>query len=152
MNKSTTEQKTTKDIILEYIQHNPRHYLKINIKGKEIHPCARCFGLWVGALIGFIFASPFWLGFVYIDNFNLIFSIAWLLALPCIIDWSTVKIGLRKGNNYIRILTGFLYGLGAIVYIFVLPANILLKIGSYALYEGIFYIIRKEYKLTHLNK
>jgi len=152
MNEVNTAQKSTKDLVLEYIQHNPRHYLKIRIKGKIIHPCARCFGLWVGAIIGFILASPFWLGFVYIDNFNLIFIIAWLLVLPVIIDWITVKLGLRKGNNYVRTLTGFFYGLGIVVYIFILPANILLKIGSYALYEGIFFIIRRKYRLTHLNK
>lgn len=148
MSESNKKHKTTKELILEYIEHNPRHYFKVKIKGEEIRPCARCTGIWLGWLVGFIIVSPFWLNLVFIDNFILIFVIAWLLALPNIIDWSTVKIGLRQGNNKIRGVAGFLYGLGVMVYIFILPANILLKIGSYGLYEAFFYIIRKKYRHT----
>jgi len=152
MNKSIDGQKTTKQLILDYIQHNKRHYITLKIKGKEIYPCARCFGLWIGTILGFFLTSPFWLGLIYIDNFILVFTAAWLLVIPNIIDWSSVKLGLRKGNNKIRVTVGFFYGIGVAVYIFVLPINILFRIGTYLLYELVFFLIRKKFNILHIKK
>jgi uncharacterized membrane protein len=45
--------------------------LNLNIFGKKIKPCARCFGLWLGILISFIITVPFWIGIIKIDNFYL---------------------------------------------------------------------------------
>lgn len=133
-------------IILKMFEHHPNHYIELNIFGKTIRPCARCFGLWTGILIGFFFSAPFWLGMIRANNFYLIFAISWLLAFPSIIGWSTVKLGLRQGNNNIRAAAGFLHGIGIITYFVVLPASILFKIVTYFAYELIFNIIR-----THLH-
>lgn len=149
--KSKDEEKSVKQIILEYIQHNPQHYIKLNIFKKTLYPCARCFGLCIGLLMGVLFSSPFWLGLVYVSvsNFALMFVISWLFVVPAIIDWSTVKLKLRKGKNSIRVITGFLYAIGITVYLFVLPANIIFKIVTYLSYEAIFYLIRWKYHIDH---
>ena len=82
---NTNENTNVKKIILEFIEHNPRHFLKIKIFKKTIHPCARCFGIWIGLITGFILFSPFWIGIFQIKNFFLIFTIAWIFAIPTIL-------------------------------------------------------------------
>jgi uncharacterized membrane protein len=138
-------------ILLRYIQHNPYHYIKIKVRGEKVQPCARCFGHWIGLILGFIFTSPFWLRIVYVPTqyFYLIFTIAWIFAIPTILDWGTVKLKLREGNNKIRVVAGFLHGLGAIIYFFVLPADIVFKIVTYSLYSGGFMAMRRLYNLQH---
>ena len=121
-------------ILLELIQHNPKHYFSIEVFGKKIYPCARCFGLWIGYLIGFILTFPFWYGLIFIDNFTLIFLISWLFILPSILDWATAKLGIREGGNKTRFATGFLHGIGVNIYLFVLPASVLFKISTIILY------------------
>ena len=140
---------TTKSIIIDFIQHNPRHYIKIKFKGTIIRPCARCFGLWLGLIVGLILSISFILKVIIISNFLLVFSISWVFVIPAIIDWSTVKLKLRRGNNKIRLTTGFLQGIGIITYFLILPASILFKIVTYGLYEGIFYLIRWKYHIKH---
>jgi uncharacterized membrane protein len=145
------EEDSIPKIVLRYIEHNPSHYTKIKVKGKEIHPCARCFGHWVGIILGIFLTSPFWLRIIYVPTqyFLFIFVIAWLFAIPSIIDWATVKLKLRKGNNNVRVVVGFLHGLGAIIYFFVMPADIIFKIWTYSLYSGSFIVIRRLYHLEH---
>ncbi len=145
MEKQRDEESIGK-ILLQIFQHNPRHFLKLNIFGKEFYPCARCFGLYAGILTGVFLLSPFWLGFLHTEKFVLIFIIAWIFALPNIIDWTTIKTNLRKGKNSIRIISGFSQGIGITIYFLVLPASIMFKIITYALYEIIFNIVRYCYK------
>jgi uncharacterized membrane protein len=145
-------EKPISQILREGIEHNPRHYIVLNIFNKEIRPCARCFGLWIGTFFGFIFSSPFWLGIIKTENFNLVFILAWLFAMPSIFDWSTVKLGLRKGKNSVRVFAGFFHGVGVIIYFLVLPAGIIFKILTYALYEGVFQIFRITFHLNHYKR
>ena len=141
--------KSLKQILVDFIQHNPRHYVTLKIFGRQIHPCARCLGLWFGLLVGFILSSIFWLGIYQIKNFILVFLIAWAFALPAIFDWISIKSNLRKGNNKTRLLTGFLLGIGIVIYFFVLPADIIFKVVTYSIYEIIFYIIRWYNHIRH---
>jgi uncharacterized membrane protein len=143
------EEETTLKIILKYIEHHREHYLKLNLFGKNFHPCARCFGYWSGLFFGFFFLSPFWLGIVHAGNFSLVFATAWLFAIPTIADWGSVKLGLRKGNNKIRAIVGFFHGIAVIIYFLVLPASIFFKIATYALYGSVFFFIRKKYHSSH---
>jgi len=145
------KEETTRSIIIDFIQHNPRHFIELNLAGKKIRPCARCFGLWIGLITAFFLSIPFIVGLYVLDNFLLIFLISWGLVIPAIIDWSTVKLGLRKGNNNIRVTTGFCQGLGIIIYLFILPAGIIFKLLTYGLYEGIFYLIRWKYHISHYS-
>ncbi|MCK4365479.1 MAG: DUF2085 domain-containing protein [Thermoplasmatales archaeon] len=151
MDKKTNEKESVVKIILEFIQHNPRHYIKLDIFGKTICPCARCFGFWIGLLVGFILSIPIWLGLFQIQNFILIFILAWLFTVPVIVDWSSVRLGLRVGKNSVRVSTGFLHGIGVIIYFFVLPAGIIFKVLTYFSYEIIFYVIRWRYHIQHYN-
>jgi uncharacterized membrane protein len=143
------EEDSISKILLAYIQHNSRHFIELKLFGKVIYPCARCFGYWLGLLVGFLIISPFWLGIFYATNFILIFIIAWLFAIPTIVDWSTVKLGLREGNNSIRVIVGYLYGISVIIYFFVLPAGVLFKVLTYFMYGSIFFMIRKHYRIKH---
>lgn len=143
------EEETVPKILLKYIEHHRYHYLTLKFLGKEIHPCARCFGYWVGLLIGFFLFSPFWSGFIHTDDFLLVFSASWVLAAPSLIDWSTVKLGLRKGNNNIRAFVGFLHGISTVMYFLVLPAGILFKVVTYTLYAVVFNLTRWTYHARH---
>ena len=134
---------------LGYLQHNPKHYLTLSLLNHIYYPCARCFGLLLGLLVGFILTFPFWLGVIYTYDFVLIFVIAWLFVIPSIVDWSTVKLGLRSSNNVIRVATGFLQGMGTMIYLFVLPADILFKIATILFYELVFEIVQSCY---HIHK
>ena len=143
------EEESVLKIIVKYMEHHKNHYLKLKLFGKNFQPCARCFGYWSGLFVGFFLLSPFWLGFYHADNFTLMFTISWLLSIPTIADWSSVKLGLRKGNNNIRAVVGFFHGIAVIVYFLVLPASILFKISTYALYGLTFFFIRRKYHSTH---
>ena len=50
-------------------------------------------------------AIPFQTGFIA----------ALILALPAIVDWMTQNVGLRESNNPVRIVTGFLEGVGVLL-------------------------------------
>jgi len=143
------EEDSISKILLMFIQHNKRHYIAISFFGKEIHPCARCFGYWLGLIVGFLLAIPFLLGFIIATDLLLVFIIAWIFAIPSIIDWSTVKLGLREGNNNLRVIVGYLHGIAVIIYFFILPASILFKILTYGLYGSIFFLIRRHYRIKH---
>jgi len=142
---------TIPKILLKAIEHNKDHYITLEIFGNKYYPCARCLGLWTGIFTGFFLSSPFWLGIYHANNFFLVFTIAWLFAFPSILDWVTVKLKLRKGNDKLRVVVGFLHGLGINIYIFILPANIIFKILSYLGYEVAFFEIRQRYRSKRYN-
>lgn len=50
-------------------------------------------------------AIPFQTGFIT----------ALILALPAIVDWTTQNVGLRESNNPVRVVTGFLEGVGVLL-------------------------------------
>lgn len=72
-------------------------------KGKQLPVCARCTGIHLGYLSLFLFLF----GLIYI---NMIFSI--ILILPTLIDGLTQAYFNRESTNTIRVLTGFMAGLG----------------------------------------
>ena len=146
------EDESVLKIILRFIEHNPGHSLNINFLGKNFNPCARCFGTWVGGFSGLLLFSPFLFGMYAASNFFLAFLVAWLFVLPSIVDWSTIKLGLRTGNNNIRFFVGFLHGIGVVIYFFVLPAGILFKLVTYGFYGFVFVEIRRKIKLNQVKK
>jgi len=50
-------------------------------------------------------AIPFQTGFIT----------ALILAFPAIVDWMTQNVGLRESNNPVRVVTGFLEGVGVLL-------------------------------------
>lgn len=95
-------------------------------------PChripSRCFhmGTWQMPLCyrctGIIFGFPFGL----LIGFLNIFSSRWpsmILLIPILLDVGTQEAGHRESNNILRILTGFLAGLGVGIFLFVWIQN-----------------------------
>ena len=95
------------------LAHN--HWITLNLKGYEVKICARCSGYLLGFIVphlGYrilgldspIFIDPFWQ------------LACFLLVLPLAVDWITQSWGLRRGNNRVRLLSGFFVGLGLFVF------------------------------------
>jgi len=127
------------EYMIRALEHN-EHYIELNIFGRKIRPCARCFGKIIGIFSSLILALPFVFGYLKID-FTTAFLLSWFLAIPAIVDWSSIKLGIRDGNNKIRFITGFLLGCGVTTYFIIMPASILFKILTFTLYEFVFAII-----------
>lgn len=69
----------------------------------QIPICSRCFGILLGLPIGL------WIGYSHL------FSSRWcgfIFLMPLFIDSGTQELGLRKSNNYLRLITGFWGGIG----------------------------------------
>jgi len=76
--------------------------------------CARCFGIYTGALVGMLI-YPFIRG---LDNFKIPNKWYLILALiPMGIDGTTQLLGLRESFNELRFITGFIGGFVALFYI-----------------------------------
>ena len=138
---------------LHQLCHN-KHHITLNLFGRELQPCSRC----LGRYLGIVFSLPFVLHlyFNYSFNFELIFTISWILASVAIVDWASVKAGLRAGSNSMRVTSGFLLGIGSIIYLFLLPTHIILNGISLWGYGFVFTVVAyivwcKEYNLSLKN-
>lgn len=87
-----------------------RHWITLRLFDKQLRLCARCTGIVLG------FTSLKTGSILYSSSIIFPSTIGFLLALfftlPSIIDWMTHNLNLRQSNNSVRILTGFLEGLG----------------------------------------
>ncbi len=136
--------------IKQLIEHNDEHFIELTIFGKTIRPCARCFGTFIGMLISFPVALLFYLGYLS-TSFTIGFIASWMLALPAILDWSSVKLGLWSGNNRVRVASGALLGSAILSYFLVMPAGIFFKFVTYLLYTSVFSIIYIHHKVGLTN-
>lgn len=130
-----------KEKIIQIIEHNPNHYIELNIFGKKIKPCARCFGKYIGIVTTLPLALLFIFGFLKAD-FTISFIVSWLLAIPAIIDWITVKTKKRDGNNRTRVASGFLLGVGIATYFLIMETSLIFKLVTFMIYSIIFALIR----------
>ena len=131
-----------KERIIRALEHNEQHYIELNIFGRTIRPCARCFGKFIGIIFSFILALPFVFGFIDLKiGFLPAFILSWSLAIPAIVDWSSVKLGIREGSNKTRFVTGFLLGCGITTYLIIMPASLLFKVVTFMIYEFVFALI-----------
>lgn len=126
-----------KKIIRKIIEHNPRHYLKIKIRGHWIYPCARCTGMYSS-----FFAVYFTQFFIRFDNVSLplIYIISWVFVSPFLVDWLTVKLEFREGGNRWRVFTGILCGIGFGIYLFYLPVDKITRVLSLIIFMIFFSI------------
>ncbi len=76
--------------------------------GLENYLCSRDLGILFGYIAGFI---------VLFAGFTLSFPLALLLMAPMIIDGTTQLFGKRESNNYLRLVTGFLFGFSLSLFI-----------------------------------
>lgn len=118
------------------VGHNPGHSVTFNVLGKKMRVCSRCTGMYWGTLISVPILAIFSLGEGY--DFWYIFGMSWFFVLPAILDWTTVKAGLWKGDNSIRLLTGFMLGAGGMLYLFLLPAPFIYRVASLWGYSMVF--------------
>jgi len=102
-----------KDIIT--LKFMPCHQIRersLVIKGKQFPVCYRCMFILVGLsqvslfyLLNFF--PPFWLGVMICMGMN----------VPLLMDGLTQRKGLRKSNNFLRSITGYLSGTGLALFI-----------------------------------
>ena len=82
------------------------------IKGHQFPVCARCTGFYTGLIVYLVFNHFFEHDY---DINTLIISI--ILMIPAAIDGLTQYFGPRESTNTLRFITGFIGGLGLIIFL-----------------------------------
>ena len=82
----------------------------LSYKGVKFKICARCMAIYPMYLL-----YPISI-FIVTDNLLWLFTSIFLM-LPLIIDGYTQKFNWRKSNNFLRVITGILFGLGQVIFI-----------------------------------
>ena len=89
----------------------------LHIAGHQMAVCSRCFGVYLGLLIGIV-VYPLWRG---VDE-NEPISRVWLFAslIPITVDWSLTIFGIWENTHLTRFVTGFILGFACAT--FIVPA------------------------------
>jgi len=124
---------SVKQYLRMFLEHG-NHRITWHLGNKTLHTCARCTGMYATMLLMLPVVLLNFFGYIHL-TFNVAFCLSWILAIPSIYDWATVKLGMRDGNNKARLITGSLLGAGIITYIFLLPSSWLFRIGTFVIYE-----------------
>ncbi|WP_296790545.1 DUF2085 domain-containing protein [uncultured Methanobrevibacter sp.] len=82
------------------------------IKGHQFPVCARCTGFYTGLIVYLVFNYFFEHNY---DINTLIISI--ILMIPAAVDGLTQYFGPRESTNTLRFITGFIGGLGLIIFL-----------------------------------
>ena len=82
------------------------------IKGRQFPVCARCTGFYAG-LIVYLIANHF---YSHGYDFNMLF-ISMVLMIPVAVDGLTQYFGPRESTNNLRFITGFIGGVGLIIFL-----------------------------------
>ena len=82
------------------------------IKGHQFPVCARCTGFYTGLAVYLIF------NFFYSHSYNLeMLVISMILMVPAAADGMTQYFGPRESTNTLRFITGFIGGVGLIIFL-----------------------------------
>jgi len=82
------------------------------IRGHQFPVCARCTGFYTGLAV-YLIANHF-----YPHNYDLnMLIISVILMIPAAIDGGSQYLGFRESTNPLRFITGFIGGLGLIIFI-----------------------------------
>ncbi|WP_407391948.1 DUF2085 domain-containing protein [Methanobrevibacter sp.] len=93
------------------------------IKGHQFPVCARCTGFYAGLLAYLIYCC------FYTHSYDLtMFFISIILIIPVAVDGLTQYFGPRESTNPLRFVTGFIGGIGLIIFF-----KIILRWISYVL-------------------
>ena len=82
------------------------------IKGHQFPVCARCTGFYTGLVVFLIY--NYFYGIDYSLN---LFIASIILLIPAAIDGFTQLFELRESNNNLRFITGFIGGIGLIIFL-----------------------------------
>ncbi len=82
------------------------------IKGRQFPVCARCTGFYSG-LIAYLIVNHF---YEHSYDFNMLL-ISMILMIPVAIDGLTQYFGPRESTNNLRFITGFIGGVGLIIFL-----------------------------------
>lgn len=82
------------------------------IRGHQFPVCARCTGFYTG-LVAYLIANLF---YKHPYDFNMLF-ISMALMVPVAIDGLTQYFGPRESTNNLRFVTGFIGGIGLIIFL-----------------------------------
>jgi uncharacterized membrane protein len=89
------------------------------ILGEQFGVCSRCFGVYLGILIG-IAVYPLWRGVDTIDPLPRFWL--FLSLIPISIDWSLTVFGIWENTQFSRLITGAI--LGFVCATFIVPAMV----------------------------
>ena len=108
MNNNKSDQILLSDL---FLSHHPkeqyRRCFSLNMLGKDLHLCSRCFGLYLSV---FIFITLFYLNLFRIDGV-LRYFVLFLFPIPAFIDWGFYRFKRAYGTNISRFTTGFVIGI-----------------------------------------
>jgi uncharacterized membrane protein len=80
------------------------------ISGKKMPVCARCTGFYLGVLSGVMIPLAYQ-PLSIIPNVHL-FALAVIMMIPMAIDGTAQLIKIHQSNNWLRLTTGFICGVG----------------------------------------
>jgi uncharacterized membrane protein len=95
----------------KYICHR-RPERSFFIKGHQFPVCARCTGFYTGLVVFLVYNYFFKLNY---DINTLIISM--VLMIPAAVDGFTQYFGSRESTNTLRFITGFIGGIGLIIFL-----------------------------------
>ena len=90
------------------------------IKGHQFPVCARCTGFYTGLIVYLIFN----IFYKHPYDLNMLF-ISMILMMPVAIDGVTQYFGPRESTNNLRFLTGFIGGIGLIIFLKIIIRGIM---------------------------
>ncbi|WP_415379043.1 DUF2085 domain-containing protein [Halosimplex sp. TS25] len=117
-----------------FSHHEPSEYYRchsLSLRGRNVHLCARCSGVYPGILVGAALALTATVPAVW----------PWLVVCgpaPALVDWAATTFTDRRGSNALRTVSGALLGLGYGVAVpWFLIGRPLWLLGVAAVYGGI---------------
>lgn len=78
------------------------------LRGRRVHLCARCTGIYPGILVGLV-TAVLTSGIVHSPTVSLF--VVLVCPLPALVDWTVTTFSRRRGYNAVRTATGLLLGL-----------------------------------------
>ena len=95
-------------------------------KNHQLPVCARCTGFYTGLIVFLIYN---W--FIPINYTINLFILSIILLIPAAVDGFTQLFGFRKSNNNLRFVTGFIGGIGLIIFMKIIIRMAYYLIGAY---------------------